>query len=104
MTFLRTILFLLCLSALSQAQATTWYATQSGAGSGIGTSLGNAWSVSQFNSSNTAAGDSVLFSGTITSTVIPHNSGSTNNPITLDFSAATLNTASPRLSISSKSV
>ena len=85
-------------------QGANYYVTQSGAGSGSGTSLANAWSVSTFNASSApAAGDSVFFSGAITSTVTPIKSGSSGNPITLDYSAATLNTASPRIQISSKS-
>jgi len=87
-------------SALISAQAASYYVTQSGAGSGNGTSLGNAWSVSTFNASSTpAAGDTVVFSGTITSTVSPNKGGSSGNPITLNFSAATLNNASPRIQI-----
>ena len=87
-------------SALISGQAASYYVTQPGAGSGNGTSLSNAWSVSTFNASSTpAAGDTVIFSGTVTSTVSPKKGGSSGNPITLNFSAATLNSASPRIQI-----
>ncbi|RYD84930.1 MAG: hypothetical protein EOP84_04085, partial [Verrucomicrobiaceae bacterium] len=85
--------------------AATYYVTQSGAGSGNGSSLSNAWSVSQFNSTtSTADGDTVIFDGTFTSTVIPADSASSaSNPIKLDFSRATLNTANPRVRIQGRS-
>lgn len=85
--------------------ATTYYVTQAGAGSANGTSLGNAWSVATFNGiTSTNPGDTVLFSGAITSQVTPADSGSSNNPITLDFSAATFTAASTNLiSVSDKS-
>ena len=84
--------------------AANYYVTQSGAGSGSGTSPGNAWSVATFNAGTTpASGDTVIFTGMITSTIVPKKSGASGSPITLDFSAATLNTASPRIQITSQS-
>jgi len=79
-----------------QAWATDYYVTQSGAGSNDGKSLANAWAVSDFNSSTNWAtsedadkidpGDTVYFSGTLTSTIYPPDGygGTSGNYITLD--------------------
>jgi hypothetical protein len=80
----------------------TYYVTQSGAGSQTGSSLANAWSVAAFNSSTLpTGGDIVIFSGTFSSTVRPFPGGTGNGAsrLTLDFSAATLTTADPRISL-----
>jgi hypothetical protein len=80
----------------------TYYVTQSGAGSQNGSSLASAWSVAAFNSSTLpTGGDTVIFSGTFSSTVRPFPGGTGNGAsrLTLDFSAATLTTADPRISL-----
>ena len=84
------------LPAQVHAAANTYYVTQNGNGARSGESLGNAWSVSNFNSStnwsNTdsgtkiAPGDTVYFFGRITTKVKPPTGygGSPGNYITLD--------------------
>jgi len=74
------------LPILAYAGADVYYVTQNGAGAKNGTSLANAWSVSQFNalSGTGYAGDTFYFSGTITSTVYPRTSGTSGNYVTLD--------------------
>jgi len=76
------------------AAANTYYVTQNGNGARSGQSLGSAWSVSDFNRSANWSisdnpnridpGDTVYFSGTITSTLYPQGSGSSGKYITLD--------------------
>jgi hypothetical protein len=99
---------LLCWTLLTVASAglsaASYYATQSGAGSKNGTSVANAWSVAGFNASSApTGGDTVYFSGTITSTVTPGSNGTGNGAsrLTLDFSAATL--TDPAISLSNNS-
>lgn len=95
----------LLLVFVAKVQAANYYVTQSGAGAGNGTSLGNAWSVASYNASSApTAGDTVYFSGTITSTVTPGSSGTGTgaNRLTLDFSSATLSTALPRIAIAGR--
>ena len=87
------------------ASARSYYVTQSGSGAGDGSSLANAWSVASYNSSSApGGGDTVYFSGTITSTVAPNTSGTGNGAsrLTLDLSGASIDTASPRIRISGK--
>ena len=92
-----TSIFIFAFSLLPSqvnAAANTYYVTQNGNGARSGVSLGNAWSVSDFNSSDNWSttdnptridpGDTVYFSGTITSTLRPEGSGSSGNYITLD--------------------
>ena len=95
----RTLLLAIGVPGLSVAA--TYYVTQSGAGSKNGTSLANAWSVANYNASGTpTGGDTIYFSGTITSTVVPGKSGTGNGNgrLTLDFSGAAL--TAPALSFS----
>jgi hypothetical protein len=91
----------LALTTVGVSQASTYYVTQSGAGTQTGTSLANAWSVASYNSSATpTGGDTVTYSGAFTSTVVPKTSGTGNGAsrLTLDFSAATLTTPAINLS------
>jgi hypothetical protein len=84
----------------------SYFVTQSGAGTGTGSSPGNAWSLASYNASSKATGgDTVFFSGTFTSTVAIGTSGTGNGVgrLTLDFTAATLNSANPRIQIGSNS-
>jgi hypothetical protein len=95
-TFLKIILIVnfLFLPALAYAATHLYHVTQKGAGYRTGKSLANAWSVSDFNSSANWSkidhpdridpGDTVYFSGTITSALYPQGSGSSGNSITLD--------------------
>lgn len=93
--FLSLVLFLaLAVPGLAEVH----YVTQSGAGSHNGSSLANAWSVAEFNDTSPSKwssaantednligpGDTVYFSGTITSKVFPVGAGTAANPITLD--------------------
>ena len=88
------IINILLIPALTYAQGHTYYVTQNGNGYRNGTSFVNAWSVSDFNSSinwsttdhtnKIDPGDTVYFSGAITSTLYPQGSGSSGNFITLD--------------------
>jgi hypothetical protein len=87
------------------ASATSYYVTQSGGGSQNGSGASNSWSVASFNGSSApTGGDTVFFSGTITSTVTPKTSGTGNGAsrLTLDFTAASLNTANPRIQLNAK--
>ena len=75
-------------------QQTLTLSLKNGKGARSGESLSNAWSVSDFNSSanwsaadNSAKidpGDTVYFSGTITSELAPKGSGKSGNYVTLD--------------------
>jgi hypothetical protein len=83
-------LLLACPLSLSAAQ---WYVTENAndnaGGAGTGTSLGSSWSVAEYNA--TAAptgGDTVHFSGTINSTIVPNSSGTSSARLTLDLSGA----------------
>lgn len=91
------LLCLLCLlPCVAWGAAEDHYVTQSGAGNEDGTTIGDAWAVAAFNDSgnwdlnaNTAndvigPGDTVYFSGTITSQIIPAGNGTSGNPIILD--------------------
>ena len=72
----------------SVAHATQYYVTQSGAGSANGTSLGNAWSVSNYNASGTTTqpGDTVNISGTLTQEIsVPNGGSSGGGNITIHF-------------------
>lgn len=96
---------MLWLALSTHVFAASYYVTQSGAGAANGTSLGNAWSVANYNASSApTGGDSVFFSGTITSTVTPGSSGTGNGAsrLILDFSGATLTTANPFINVNGK--
>lgn len=98
------LLFTLLLSA-SLLKAATYYVTQSGAGSGDGSSAANAWSLASFNgSSKPTGGDTVNFTGTFTGTVSPASNGTGNGTsrLRLDLTKATLNSANPRVRIVGK--
>ncbi len=91
----RRLLFvaMFALTIVNSATAASYYVNQSGAGSKNGLSLGNAWSVATYNASSLpGGGDTVLFSGTITSTITPKTSGTGNGSgrLTLDFTSANL--------------
>jgi IPT/TIG domain len=93
---MRLSIFLALFCLVLPCAATNYFVTQAGAGSHTGTSLGNAWSVANFNASGTpTGGDAVFFSGTITSQVVPNSSGTGTGVgnLTLDFTAATVNVA-----------
>ena len=92
-----TSVFIFCFSllpSLVHAAGNTYYVTQNGNGARNGQSLGNAWSVSDFNnptnwstidnSNKIDPGDTVYFSGTITAQILPQGSGTSGYPITLD--------------------
>jgi hypothetical protein len=85
--------FLLLLCLCWPAFGANFNVTQSGAGNHDGSSAGNAWSVSEFNSQTTLAGDTVLFTGPISSQVTPASNGSSTNRLKLDFTKATLNSS-----------
>ncbi|MGZ3805520.1 MAG: hypothetical protein ACXVB4_14990 [Pseudobdellovibrionaceae bacterium] len=81
------------LTTASLCSAMSYFVTQTGAGNYSGTSLSNAWSAAIYNSSLVPqGGDTVFFSGTISSTLIPNTSGTGNatGRLVLDFSNATL--------------
>ena len=99
-----TAIFLIATVTAAQA-GTSYFVTQAGAGSHNGLSLANAWSVANYNAATLpTGGDTVFFSGTITSTVIPNTSGTGNGAarLTLDFTGAALSTAIPRIRIAAK--
>jgi len=89
---------------LSVFAANSYYVTQSGSGLANG-ALGNPWSIAAYNaSSQPTGGDTVYFSGNITSTVTPATSGTGNGTLrlVLDFTSATLNTANPYIKLANK--
>jgi hypothetical protein len=80
---------------LALSAVDTHYVTQSGAGGQDGTSLANAWAVSDFNTAGNwdvdvaddnkiGPGDTVYFSGTITGVTTIQGSGLSGNVITID--------------------
>jgi hypothetical protein len=64
-----------------------WFVTQSGTGRADGTSLGDAWSVSNYNRSGvtTEAGDTVNISGAIAQEIKVPTGGTLGKPITIVF-------------------
>jgi hypothetical protein len=76
------------------AATNNYYVTQNGSGERNGATLSNAWSVSDFNnpinwssiddSEKIDPGDTVYFSGSITTGLLPQGSGKPQNYITLD--------------------
>ncbi len=75
----------------SPLSATSYFVTQSGAGSQNGLSLANAWSVATYNASGVpTGGDTVFFSGTITSGVVTSTNGTGNGAsrLTLNFTGS----------------
>lgn len=89
-----TLLFLVLSCGVVFGAAQTYYVIESGAGAMSGKSLANAWRVSDFNSSSNwdtsenvdkiDPGDTVFFSGTITSEIKIAGDGSASGTITLD--------------------
>lgn len=88
-------LVLLFLLSFCVGRSATYYVTQSGAGTHAGTSLGNAWSVSDLNAPSTyTGGDTVRLEGTISSQVTVQHGGSAGNVVTILFgTGAKLSTA-----------
>jgi hypothetical protein len=87
------------------ALATTYYVTQAGGGSHDGSSIGNSWSLADFNGKTTPqGGDTVSFSGSFSDTVTPVCNGSDNGAgrLTLDMRAATLTNANPRIQLTAR--
>jgi hypothetical protein len=93
-----TLAFCSCLLVLSFAApgyTSDYYVTQSGGGSADGSSLANAWSVANLNSSSNWSasedpsridpGDTVHLSGTISSAITIQGSGTVGNPVTIKF-------------------
>lgn len=90
---MKKVLFFFLLLA-SRLFATGFFATQTGGGSANGTS-GNPWSLATFNSlsSGYVGGDTIFFTGTITTCIEPGVSGSAGNQIIIDCSGASLTPA-----------
>jgi hypothetical protein len=95
LTFTLILMFVFSFMPLQlYAAANTYYVTQNGSGTMNGLTLSNAWSVSDFNSpANWSStddskkidpGDTVYFSGSITTGLLPQGSGKPQNYITLD--------------------
>lgn len=91
---------------IASLHATTYFVTQSGAGSANGSTLGNAWSAANFNnSSNWSAtpatagkispGDTVSLNGTITSALTAQGGGTAGNIITILFASGAKMSGSP---------
>lgn len=79
----------------SPLSATNYFVTQPGSGTQDGLSLANAWSVATYlslgsNSNAPTGGDTVFFSGSITSAIVVASSGTGNGTgrLTLDFSGS----------------
>lgn len=95
------VALIILLSIPAAGFATDRFVTQSGSGLANGTT-GNPWSVASYNASSApTGGDTVFFSGTITSTVKPNSSGTGNGAsrLVLDFTGATLTTAGNRIDL-----
>lgn len=86
--------------------ATTYFVTQSGAGSANGSTLGNAWSVANFNtagnwsstpgtSGKISPGDTVTLNGTFTGSLNTQGDGASGNVITINFASGAKFSASP---------
>ena len=104
---MKIVLKLICITgfllipALTFGARDTYYVTQTGAGRHNGKSPASAWNVSDFNTSSNWSstdhlgkvdpGDTVYFSGTITSRLQPQGSGTAGNYITLDGNSAQIN-------------
>jgi hypothetical protein len=69
---------------LPEPEPNSYYVTQSGAGTGDGSTLGNAMSVSAHNLGSFQPNDIIYLSGNITSSIIPPSSGTEDNPIIYD--------------------
>ncbi len=96
--------FIIAVLAMQGLRATSYFVTQAGAGSHNGT-VGNEWSVANYNASSApTGGDTVSFSGTITSQVVIGSSGtSAGSKLTLDFSAATIaGSSDPKIDLAGK--
>jgi hypothetical protein len=86
-------LILIFLALIVRVQAANYYVTQSGAGNRDGSSAANAWSVSDFNASTRpTGGDSVFFTGILSSGLNPSASGTSAAQLLLDLKEATLST------------
>lgn len=93
MKLLIFFIFILFQITSSVCFSSTYYVTQGGSGSSSGNSLSNSWSMANYNSSSIpTGGDTVYFSGVISSQVSPNSSGTGNGTgrLILDFSGATL--------------
>ena len=84
-------IFIFLFLSTSFAFSATYHITQSGAGGKTGADEANADTAAEFNADNIndgatgmAAGDTIYFYGTITTTIIPPVNGSAGNHITLD--------------------
>lgn len=69
------------------SNAAEYQLTTSGAGSGNGSNLSNAMSVSTHNSGTFSPGDTIVINGTVSEQIIPPSSGTSGNPITYLFAA-----------------
>ena len=88
------VILSLFIPAMAMATAQSYYVTQNGAGARNGTSLTDAWRISDFNNSANWSrtnhrdkidpGDTVYFSGSFATKVTPKGSGISDNYITLD--------------------
>lgn len=101
---MRKILAFAFLLMTTPAYATNYYVTQAGAGAMDGTSLLNAWSVSQYNAATLdAAGNTVFFDGVLTSQVVPKSGVSLGlGMLTLNFSGSSCSTVAECVSVSNK--
>jgi hypothetical protein len=92
---MRKLLILLAFTA-SQLFATQYYVTQSGGATPLSTNSGSPSSVATYNASALpTGGDTVTFTGTITTAITPNKggTGTGGSRLILDFTAATLNVA-----------
>lgn len=90
----RKLLLVVLLSLLSSwaNAATNYFVTQAGAGSHNGLSIGNAFSVANYNVTTLpVGGDTVFFTGTITSIINPNSGGTSSSVVlTLDMTGAVI--------------
>jgi len=95
------ITILIFLASVLQTMAANYYVTQSGTGNRDGSSAANAWAVSDFNATTKpTGGDTVFFSGTLSTGLNPSANGTSGAQLLLDLKGATVSTT---VTINSKS-
>ncbi len=97
----KRLTILIFLASVLQTLAANYYVTQSGAGNRDGSSAANAWAVSDFNATTKpTGGDTVFFSGTLSTGLNPSANGTSGAQLLLDLKGATVSTT---VTINSKS-
>jgi hypothetical protein len=89
---IKRLALLALLITASLARASTYYVTNSGAGTHDGANATSAWSLADFNDTDKpTGGDTVRFTGTFTTALTPSGNGTGAAKLILDLRGATLN-------------